>query len=95
MSASATTAATAADQSNLSAEEKLAQLKSQLSQLYAGGDKDAQPAADQTTSAPQAPGSLPFDDFVLGRVREKDDSKSKEESSKGDLPILDFGGETA
>jgi hypothetical protein len=87
-----------ADQSNLTAEEKLAQLKAQLSNLYAGGEKEgaqqapAAAAADQQT--PQAPGSLPFDDFVLGRVREKDESSNKGKEETG-LPILDFGGETA
>ncbi|ELR20766.1 uncharacterized protein ACA1_055320 [Acanthamoeba castellanii str. Neff] len=85
-----------ADQSNLTAEEKLAQLKAQLSNLYAGGEKEgaqqAPAAADQQT--PQAPGSLPFDDFVLGRVREKDESSNKGKEETG-LPILDFGGETA
>jgi hypothetical protein len=82
----------AAEQSNLSPEEKLAQLKAQLSQLYADAEgKEA--SQQQTPEQPQAPGSLPFDDFVLGRVRDKDESKSKEPEQG--LPILDFGGETA
>jgi len=71
----------------LSIEEKLARLKAELTQLYSG--QTSQAISPRSEPQEQVSGSMPFDEFCLGRVRTKEPDKSKE-SEQGFLVEFDL-----